>query len=73
MHLQGDVRGQLLARVADLAEQHPYSEVRGNMADLLPVLAGIQQDVDAQLAKPAPTRPAAAKLDLAAPPPASAQ
>ena len=73
VHLQGDVRGQLLARVADLAEKHPYGEVRGNMADLLPVLAGIQQDVNAQLATPAPTRPAAAKLDLAAPPPASAQ
>ncbi|MNG03144.1 hypothetical protein D3C84_862100 [compost metagenome] len=72
MHLQGDVRGQLLARVADLAEKHSYGEVRGNMADLLPVLAGIQQDVDAQLARPAPTRPAAAKLDLSAPP-ASAQ
>ncbi|MDT4814834.1 hypothetical protein FQZ97_478490 [compost metagenome] len=72
VHLQGDVRGQLLARVADLAEKHSYGEVRGNMADLLPVLAGIQQDVDAQLARPAPTRPAAAKLDLSAPP-ASAQ
>ncbi|MDH4557113.1 hypothetical protein E8F11_18390 [Pseudomonas sp. BN417] len=72
VHLQGDVRGQLLARVADLAEKHPYGEVRGNMADLLPVLAGIQQDVDAQLARPAPTRPAAAKLDLSVPP-ASAQ
>jgi hypothetical protein len=73
VHLQGDVRGQLLARIADLAEKHPYGEVRGNMADLLPALAAIQQDVDAQLAKPAPTRPAAAKLDLSAPPPASAQ
>jgi hypothetical protein len=73
VHLQGDVRRQLLARIADLAEKHPYGEVRGNMADLLPALAAIQQDVDAQLAKPAPTRPAAAKLDLSAPPPASAQ
>jgi hypothetical protein len=73
VHLQGDVRRQLLARIADLAEKHPYGDVRGNMADLLPALAAIQQDVDAQLAKPAPTRPAAAKLDLSAPPPASAQ
>lgn len=71
VHLQGDVRGQLLARVADLAEKHPYGEVRGNMADLLPVLAGIQQDVNAQLSKPAPANAAAAKLDLS--PPASAQ
>lgn len=71
VHLQGDVRGQLLARVANLAEKHPYGEVRGNMADLLPVLAGIQQDVDAQLSKPAPANAAAAKLDLS--PPASAK
>ncbi|MDH4609638.1 hypothetical protein [Pseudomonas sp. BN102] len=71
VHLQGDVRGQLLARVADLAEKHPYGEVRSNMADLLPVLAGIQQDVDAQLSKPAPANAAAAKLDLS--PPASAK
>ncbi|MNF59585.1 hypothetical protein D3C84_411790 [compost metagenome] len=73
VHLQSDVRGQLLARIADLAEKHPYGEVRGNMADLLPTLAAIQQDVDAQLAKPAQARPAAARLDLSAPPPASAQ
>ncbi|AOE87336.1 hypothetical protein [Pseudomonas sp. TCU-HL1] len=73
VHLQGDVRGQLLARVADLADKHPYGEVRGNMADLLPVLAAIQQDVDAQLAKPVKARPATPALDLSAPPAASPQ
>ncbi len=73
VHLQGDVRGQLLGRVAELAEKHPYSEVRGNMADLLPVLAGIQQDVDAQLAAPAKHKPTAPALDLSASPEASAK
>ncbi len=72
VHLQAEVRGQLLARVAELAEKHPDGEVRGNMADLLPVLAGIQQDVDAQLARPSAPQPARPKLDLSAPP-ASAQ
>ena len=68
VHLDGNVRGQLLARVAELAEQHPYAEVRTSMAELLPALAGIQQDVENQLVQPkapAKTRPA---LDLSAPP-----
>lgn len=73
VHLQGDVRGQLLARVAELAQEHAYGEVRGNMADLLPVLVAIQQDVDSQLARPAKTGPAVPALDLSAPPAASAQ
>ncbi|NWL78458.1 hypothetical protein DM872_16510 [Pseudomonas taiwanensis] len=73
VHLPADVRGQLLARVAELAEKHRYDEVRANMADLLPVLVSIQQDVDAQLAKPVPTKPAGPALDLSVPPAASAQ
>ncbi|WP_137821736.1 hypothetical protein [Pseudomonas sp. D(2018)] len=73
VHLPAEVRGQLLARVADLAEKHPYSEVRGNMADLLPVLVSIQQDVDTQLSRPVAPKPAKPALDLSAPPAASAQ
>ncbi|MDH4869344.1 hypothetical protein [Pseudomonas sp. BN515] len=73
VHLPADIRGQLLARVGDLADKHQYSEVRGNMADLLPVLVGIQQDVDAQLARPTPAKPAQPALDLSVPPAASAK
>ncbi|MBD2837946.1 hypothetical protein ID144_12935 [Pseudomonas sp. JM0905a] len=73
VHLPADIRGQLLARVSELADKHQYSEVRGNMADLLPVLVGIQQDVDAQLARPAPAKPAQPALDLSVPPAASAK
>lgn len=67
VHLPAEVRGQLLARVQQFAEQHPFSEVRGNMQDLLPVLQNIQADVQRQLA--APTKGAAAPptLDLSAP------
>lgn len=67
VHLPTEVRGQLLARVQQFAEQHPFSEVRGNMQDLLPVLQNIQADVQRQLA--APTKGAAAPptLDLSAP------
>jgi hypothetical protein len=71
--LPADIRGQLLARVGELADKHQYNEVRGNMADLLPVLVGIQQDVDAQLARPALAKPAQPALDLSVPPAASAQ
>ena len=67
VHLPGEVRGQMLARVQQFAEQHPFPEVRGNMHDLLPVLQTIQADVQRQLA--APTKGAAAPptLDLSAP------
>jgi hypothetical protein len=73
VHLPAYVRGQLLARVAELAEKHQYDEVRANMADLLPVLVSIQQDVDAQLAKPTPTKPAKPALDLSVPQATSAK
>ncbi|MCY1338432.1 hypothetical protein D9M69_242910 [compost metagenome] len=69
VHLDAGIRPQLLARVGQLAEQHPYPPVRASMAELLPVLAAIQADVERQLAKPhAPTTPAA-KLDLSVPAP----
>ena len=43
------------------------------MSSLLPVLAGIQQDVEKQLAQPPKTKPVAPALDLSAPPATSAQ
>jgi hypothetical protein len=67
VHLNAQVRPQLLARIGDLAQKHPYSEVRASMNDLLPVLVAIQTDVENQLAMPAPQKPAAKKLDLTAP------
>ena len=41
IHLPGETRGQLLARVQAFADKHPYPEVRENMRELLPVLQGI--------------------------------
>lgn len=68
VHLDGAIRPQLLARVAELAEKHPDSDVRASMGELLPVLAAIQTDVERQLAqKPASPTPPAAKLDLSVP------
>lgn len=69
IHLRSDVRAQLMARVGELAEKHPYTEVRSSMADLLPVLAAIQQDVEQQLAKPVPAGKPKPALDLSAPAP----
>ncbi len=63
----------MLARVGELAEKHPYPEVRASMSSLLPVLAGIQQDVEKQLAQPPKAKPAAPALNLSAPPATSAQ
>lgn len=67
VHLPGEVRGQLLTRIQQFAEQHPYPEVRQNMHDLLPVLQAIQTDVQRQLAQPAKTAPKPSELDLSAP------
>lgn len=67
VHLPGETRGQLLARVQAFADKHPYPEVRENMRDLLPVLQGIQADVQRQLAKPAKGAPAPKALDLSPP------
>jgi len=75
VHLRGEVREQLLARIAQLAEQHATAEVRSNMAELLPVLVAIQDDVQAKLAPSTdPVHKAARGLDLSLPaPPESAQ
>ncbi|MDF3936151.1 hypothetical protein [Pseudomonas citronellolis] len=67
VHLPGEVRGQLLARVQDMANKHPFPEVQQNMRDLLPVLQAIQADVQRQLAKPAKGAPAPKALDLTPP------
>ncbi|WP_281687839.1 hypothetical protein [Pseudomonas citronellolis] len=67
IHLPGETRGQLLARVQAFADKHPYPEVRENMRELLPVLQGIQADVQRQLAKPAKGAPAPKALDLSPP------
>ncbi|SDI37978.1 hypothetical protein SAMN05216189_1004184 [Pseudomonas delhiensis] len=67
IHLPGETRGQLLARVQAFADKHPYPEVQENMRDLLPVLQAIQADVQRQLAKPAKGAPAPKALDLSAP------
>ena len=73
VHLREEVRAELLVRIADLAEQHPYGEVRTSLGELLPVLQAIQVDIQGQLAQPgASGQPAAPKLDLSIPP-ASAQ
>lgn len=67
IHLPGETRGQLLARVQAFADKHPYPDVRENMRELLPVLQGIQADVQRQLAKPAKGAPAPKALDLSPP------
>ncbi|CAD5108661.1 hypothetical protein [Zestomonas carbonaria] len=67
VHLDAEIRPQLLGRVGELAEKHPYPPVRASMGELLPVLAAIQADVERQLAQPqAPAKPAS-KLDLSVP------
>ncbi|GLK87731.1 hypothetical protein [Pseudomonas turukhanskensis] len=67
VHLNAEVRPQVLARIQELTQKHPYSEVRASMNELLPVLVAIQADVEKQLAMPAAEKPAAKKLDLSAP------
>ncbi|MBM7060138.1 hypothetical protein JQX08_05405 [Pseudomonas sp. UL073] len=71
VHLDADIRPQLLARVGELAQQHPDAEVRASMAELLPVLATIQGDIEQQLAQAKPAAAPAAKLDLSLPAPAT--
>ncbi|MBB6339901.1 hypothetical protein HNP49_000051 [Pseudomonas fluvialis] len=67
VHLQQPVRVDLLTRIETLSRQHAYTEVRSNMADLLPVLSAIQDDVSRQLAKPAPGTAPVKRLDLSLP------
>ena len=67
VHLNSEVRPQILARINELADKHPYSEVRASMNELLPVLVAIQTDVEKQLGQPVASKPAAKKLDLSAP------
>lgn len=67
VHLNAEVRPQILARINELADKHPYGEVRASMNELLPVLVAIQTDVEKQLAQPVASKPAAKKLDLTAP------
>jgi hypothetical protein len=69
IHLNGEVREQLLLRCEQLAEQHAYAEVRRNMQELLPVLLSIQQDVQAKLASAKPLQAAPRPLDLSVPAP----
>lgn len=73
VHLREEVRAELLVRIADQAEQHPYGEIRTSLSELLPVLQAIQSDIQSQLAQPGVAgKPATPKLDLSMPP-ASAQ
>ncbi|WP_137888751.1 hypothetical protein [Pseudomonas sp. 2FE] len=68
VHLNAEVRPEILARIAQLIEQHPYAEVRASLAELQLVLAGIQADVEKQLAQPLKaSNQIAPKLDLSAP------
>ncbi|WP_371922934.1 hypothetical protein [Pseudomonas sp. 2FG] len=68
VHLSAEVRPEILARIAQLIKQHPYAEVRASLAELQPVLAGIQADVEKQLAQPLKANhQIAPKLDLSAP------
>ena len=69
VHLTGDVRQNLLQRVAELASQHPYSAVQSSMRQLEPVLVAIEQDVQAKLAaaNAKPTAKPKAQVDLSLP------
>lgn len=72
VHLGSGVREQLLERIAQLADRHAYEEVRRSMADLLPVLSGLQRDMQATLAQAAgQAGKAASDLDLSLPTPGS--
>ena len=72
VHLGGGVREQLLERIAQLADRHAYEEVRRSMADLLPVLSGLQRDMQVALAQAAgQAGKAASDLDLSLPAPGS--
>ncbi|KAF1066651.1 MAG: hypothetical protein GAK45_01863 [Pseudomonas citronellolis] len=68
VHLPSEVRAQLLARLGQLVEQHPYPEVRENLRGVLPVLQAIQADVEKQLAAPQKGTPPPKGLDLSPPP-----
>jgi hypothetical protein len=67
VHLRAEVRDDLLSRLAQLAERHPYGEVRANLDSAMPVLTAIQADMHERLAQPAAARKPAAELDLAPP------
>lgn len=68
VHLSSEVRAQLLARIARLAGEHRYTEVRSNLATLLPVLQAIQADMQASLAQSAGLKSKTAQqLDLSVP------
>jgi len=75
VHLPGDVRALLLARIGQLAEQHRYSEVQATMAELLPVLQGIEQDIQDKLAAAdaQPRKAPVPSLDLSVPPESAQQ
>ncbi len=67
IHLSSEVREQLLQRSTQLAEQHAYSEVRTSMAALVPVLQGLQADMQAKLHAADQAKPKAKPLDLSLP------
>lgn len=67
VHLPAEVQAQLLARIAGLAADHRYPQVRSNLAELLPVLQLIHQDVQAKLAQPPTPATRAPALDLSLP------
>lgn len=75
VHLPGDVRALLLARIGQLAEQHRYNEVQATMAELLPVLQGIEQDIQDKLAAAdaQPRKAPTPSLDLSVPPESAQQ
>lgn len=70
VHLPGDVRALLLTRIGQLAEEHRFNEVQATMTDLLPVLQGIEQDIQDQLAAAdaQPRKAPAPSLNLSVPP-----
>ncbi|MET1078294.1 MAG: hypothetical protein ABWY06_09785 [Pseudomonas sp.] len=73
VHLRAEVRGELLARIARMANEHPYAEVRASLSQSLPVLQVLQADIQAQLGQsaqatqPARTGSASGALDLSLP------
>jgi hypothetical protein len=67
VHLPAEVQTHLLARIDGLAGDHRYPQVQSNMAELLPVLQMIHQDVQAKLAQPLKPAPKAPPLDLSLP------
>lgn len=67
IHLSSEVREQLLERSAKLAEQHAYAEVRTSMAELVPVLQGLQADMQTTLSAADQAKPKPRPLDLSLP------